>query len=121
MAKRVGQQFSNYQLLRLLGQGSFADVYLGEHVHDKNLAAIKILRTRLTDDLHESFINEAWTLKHLTHPNIIHIQGIGIVEDIPYLAMEYAPHGTMRNRHPYNTKVPLAMIVDNVKQIADDL
>jgi len=121
MAKRVGQLFSNYRLLRLLGQGSFADVYLGEHIHDKNLAAIKILRTRLTDDLHESFINEAWTLKHLTHPNIVHIQGIGIVEDIPYLAMEYAPHGTLRNRHPHNTKVPLPMIVDYVKQIAEGL
>ena len=121
MAKRVGQLFSNYRLLRLLGQGSFAEVYLGEHIHDKNLAAIKILRTRLTDDLHESFINEAWTLKHLTHPNIIHIQGIGIVEDVPYLAMEYAPHGTLRNRHPSNTKVPLPMIVDYARQIADGL
>lgn len=55
MAKRTGQLFSNYRLLRLLGQGSFAEVYLGEHNHDKNLAAIKILRTRLTDDLHESY------------------------------------------------------------------
>lgn len=121
MAKRTGQLFSNYRLLRLLGQGSFAEVYLGEHIHDKNLAAIKILRTRLTDDLHESFINEAWTLKHLSHPNIVHIQGLGIVDDIPYLAMEYAPHGTLRNRHPYNTRVPLPLIVDYVKQIAEGL
>src|SRR5947209_4170227 len=35
MAKRVGQQFSNYRLLRLLGQGSFADVL--QHAHDRKL------------------------------------------------------------------------------------
>ena len=33
MADRVGQQLGNYRLLRLIGQGSWASVYLGEHLH----------------------------------------------------------------------------------------
>jgi len=53
MTERVGQQFGNYQLLRLLGRGGFADVYLGEHIHLKSLAAIKVLYSRLTEDLED--------------------------------------------------------------------
>src|SRR6266851_6023376 len=48
MADRVGQQFGDYRLTRFLGRGSFGDVYLGEHVHDNTLAAIKVLQARLT-------------------------------------------------------------------------
>jgi len=40
MADRVGQQLGNYRLIQLLGQGYFADVYLGEHIHLNTQAAI---------------------------------------------------------------------------------
>ena len=44
MLDRVGQQLGNYRLLRLLGQGGFADVYLGEHMYLRTQAAIKVLQ-----------------------------------------------------------------------------
>ncbi len=42
-----GQQLGNYRLIRLLGQGGFADTYLGEHTYLKTFAAIKVLRAQL--------------------------------------------------------------------------
>ena len=55
MLDRVNQQLGNYRLTRPLGQGGFADVYLGEHVYLNTLAAIKVLQMRLTDDDKRSF------------------------------------------------------------------
>ena len=43
MSDRVGQQLGNYRLLHLVGRGSFAEVYLGEHLHLGTQAAIKVL------------------------------------------------------------------------------
>ena len=122
MTDRVGQKLGNYHLVRLLGRGGFADVYLAEHIHLKSLAAIKILCTRLTDELRESFLSEARILAHLTHPHIIRTLDFGLEPDgVPFLVMDYAPHGTIRQRHPSHTKVPLPIVIEDVKQIADAL
>jgi serine/threonine protein kinase len=43
MTDRLGQQLGHYRLLRLLGQGGFADVYLAQHVHLETLVAVKVL------------------------------------------------------------------------------
>lgn len=43
MANLIGKQLGNYTLTQLLGQGGFAEVYLGEHVYLKTSAAIKVL------------------------------------------------------------------------------
>ena len=51
MPDPVGQQLGNYRLVRLLGQGDQASVYLGEHLHLKSHAAIKVLRTELSDSV----------------------------------------------------------------------
>ena len=47
---RIGQQFGNYRLIRFLGQGGFADVYLGQHIHLGTQAAIKVLHAQLASD-----------------------------------------------------------------------
>ena len=52
MLDLVGKQFGNYQLLRLLGRGGFAEVYLGQHLLlSTQQAAIKILSTRLNEEV----------------------------------------------------------------------
>ncbi|HYB01012.1 MAG TPA: hypothetical protein VED37_12400 [Ktedonobacteraceae bacterium] len=62
MSDKAGQQLGNYRLIRLIGEGGFAQVYLGEHVYLDTQAAIKILHTQLTSDNVEWFRTEARTI-----------------------------------------------------------
>ncbi|GHO49281.1 serine/threonine protein kinase [Ktedonospora formicarum] len=112
------QQLGNYHIIRRLGTGGFADVYLGEHVHLGRLAAIKVLRSR---DSHHGFLTEAKRVAALRHPHIISILDFGLEDEFPYLVMDYAPQGTLRERHPRGQTVPLPTIVNYVRDIASGL
>src|SRR5437868_7877245 len=118
MTDRVGEQLGNYRLSRLLGQGGFADVYLGEHLHLGTQAAIKVLHTRLAPDDLEGFRNEARTIARLEHPNIVRVLEFGIEGGIPFLVMSYAPNGNLRQRHVKAVPLPLPTIVSYIKQVA---
>src|SRR5260370_460464 len=65
MADRVGQILGNYQLLRLLGRGAFAEVYLAEHRYLEVPAAIKVLHVRMEPDTQAHFLREARTIAHV--------------------------------------------------------
>jgi eukaryotic-like serine/threonine-protein kinase len=95
MADLVGQQLGNYQLTRLLGEGGFAEVYLGEHIHLGTQAAIKVLHTQLTSDDIDKFRIEARTVARLVHPNFVRVLEFGVEGKTPYLVMDYAPNGTL--------------------------
>lgn len=121
MADQVGQQFGNYRLLRLLGRGGFADVYLGEHIYMGTQAAIKLLHAQLVDKDTERFQQEARTVAHLEHSHIVRVLEFGVEEKTPFLVLGYAPNGTLRTRHPRGSVLPLPTIVEYVKQVADAL
>src|SRR6266852_4590937 len=121
MADWVGQQFGNYRLVRILGEGAFAEVYLGEHIYLSTQAAIKVLHTQLTSDDTEKFRTEARTIAHLVHPHIVRVLEFGVEGKTPFLVMDYAPHGTLRQRHPKGTRLPLDTIISYVTQVADAL
>src|SRR5947209_15933478 len=121
MIDRVGEQFGNYRLIRLLGQGGFADVYLAEHIHLGTEAAVKVLSIRLTSDNVEHFREEARTVARLVHPHIVRVLDFGVEGNTPYLAMDYAPNGTLRQRHSKGSRLSLATIVSYVKQVTEAL
>lgn len=121
MVDRVGQHFGNYRIMRLLGEGGFAEVYLGEHLHLGTQAAIKVLHTQLTSDDVEQFRSEARTIARLEHPNIIRVLDFGIEGKTPYLVMSYASNGTLRQYHGKGVSLPLATVVSYVRQVADAL
>ena len=118
MTDRVGQQFGNYQLIQLLGQGSSAEVYLGKHRYLNSYAALKVLHATLHPRDEHTFLAEAQTLVDLRHPNIIHLLDFGIENGTPVLIMDYAPKGSLRQHYPQGTHLPLTTVVDFVAQIA---
>jgi eukaryotic-like serine/threonine-protein kinase len=121
MDDRAGQCLGNYRLVRLLGRGGFAQVYLGEHLRLGTQAAIKLLTTHLTDDDVEKFLEEARTIARLEHPHIIRILDFDVEQDIPFLVLNYAPNGTLRQQYPKGTRLSLPAIVSYLKQAADGL
>jgi eukaryotic-like serine/threonine-protein kinase len=118
---RIDQQLGNYRLVHLLGRGSFADVYLGEHIHLNTQAAIKVLDMRLTNDDMEDFLKEARTIAHLKHPSIIQILEFGVENNTPFLVMDYAPNGTLRAHFPKGSRFLPEDIQPYVMQIASAL
>jgi serine/threonine protein kinase/outer membrane protein assembly factor BamB len=115
------EQLGSYRLIRLLGEGGFAHVYLGQHLYLKNYAAVKVLHAPLGATHVQSFLAEAQTLAHLMHPHIVRIFDFAVEGDTPYLVMEYHPNGTLRQWHPKGTRVQLAKVISYVNQIAAGL
>ena len=100
MADRTGQQLGHYRLVRLLGRGGFAEVYLGEHLRLKTQAAIKVLYTALEEDDIEGFLREAQTVARLKHPHIVRVFDFDVQDHTPYLVMDYLPNGSIRRLYP---------------------
>src|SRR5207302_1650575 len=121
MTDRVGQQLGNYHLIRLLGRGGFAEVYLGEHLRLKTQAAIKVLHTSLEGDDIDSFLREAQTVARLKHSHIVRVFDFDVEEHLPFLVMDYLPNGNVRQRHPKGIALPLLTIVSYITQVASAL
>jgi serine/threonine protein kinase len=118
---KQGRKLGNYQVEHLLGSGAFADVYLGQHIYLNTSAAIKILQTRLGENDLQSFLGEARTVAGLTHPNIIRVLEFGVEEQTPYLVMEYAPAGTLRQSHPRPARLTVSKCITYMNQVASAL
>ena len=107
MADRLGQHFGNYRLVALLGQGGYAEVYLGQHVRFNQQAAIKVLHAHLSDVEAKHFQQEAETIARLAHPAIVRVLDFDVQEGVPFLVMDYAPNGSLRGHYPRGSLVPL--------------
>src|ERR1700736_6109962 len=114
----IGKQLGNYRILEELASGSYGRVDRGVHVFlTKRIVAIKLLhRTNLgSQQERDSFLQEAQLLEMLKHPNILPIYDVGIEDGIAYFVIEYAPHGSLRDR--LEQEVPHSLPVDQAVTI----
>lgn len=115
------QQLGNYLLARLLGEGGFANVYLGEHIYLHTHAALKVVRMRLSEEHSKRFLTEARIIAHLDHPNIVKIHDFGIHEETPFLVMSYAPYGSVRALCKPGHPLPAEKIITYSTNVAEAL
>ncbi len=87
-----------YKIIKLIGQGGMADVYLANDVLLERQVAIKILRNELSSDAVAllRFKHEAVAVSKLSHPNIIEIYDIGVHDSRQYIVMEYVDGKTLK-------------------------
>ncbi|MCA9247018.1 MAG: serine/threonine protein kinase [Planctomycetales bacterium] len=88
-----GRRLGDYQILRRLGRGAMAEVYLAEQLSLERKVAVKVLKAELVaDTTHvERFQNEARAAAKLTHANIVQIYEVGQWEKHHFIAQEYVP------------------------------
>jgi serine/threonine protein kinase len=115
-------QIPGYRLIRKLGHGGMADVYLGVQENLQREVAIKVLVSSLFRDEQFSlrFIKEAQTAAKLSHPNIITIHDIGQVGDTYFIVMEYL-HESLNDRIKKVGIVSPREALDIVKMVASAL
>jgi len=91
---------SRYRVLRRLGGGGMASVFLAEHAHLQRQVVLKVLLGHLAKDAEmlERFRREARAASQLVHPNIVPIIDSGDAEEVMYTVMPYMPGGSFADR-----------------------
>lgn len=100
VTKAATQPIPGYQIERELGRGGMASVYLAVQQSLQRQVALKIMNPALSadEDFKRRFLNEGRIVGQLNHSNIVTVYDFGSHEHRHYLAMEYLPNGTLRER-----------------------
>jgi len=113
----TGRSFGNYQILRRLGRGAMANVYLAEQTDLRRQVALKILNVALAADERfvKRFHREAQAAASLVHANIVQIYEVGCIEGFHFIAQEYV-RGTnlgelLSRRGPISPSFAAALLI----------
>src|SRR5712664_3278368 len=108
-----------YRIIRKLGAGGMANVYLAEDQELGRRVAIKILNERHANDdqFVERFRREAKNAAALSHPNIVSIYDRGEAEGTYYIAMEYLDGRSLKELIVARGPAPIHLAVDYARQI----
>lgn len=89
-----------YDIEGEIGEGAMASVYLATQRSLERKVALKVMAAALAADpsFCERFLREGKTLARLSHPHTVTIHDIGNVGELYYMAMEYLPNGTLKER-----------------------
>ncbi len=112
-----------YEVIRSIGEGGMANVYLGyDTILDRNVA-IKVLRGDLAND--EKFVRrfqrEALSASSLAHPNIVEMYDVGEDDGTYYIVMEYVDGKTLKQLLKKRGTLTLSEAIDIMSQLTDGM
>lgn len=119
-----GQKINDrYQIIKSIGEGGMANVYLAyDTILDRNVA-VKVLRGDLATD--EKFVRrfqrEALSASSLSHPNIVEVYDVGEDNGQYYIVMEYIEGCQLKQLLKKRGKLTLSEVIDIMLQISDGL
>ena len=119
-----GQKINDrYEVIRSIGEGGMANVYLGyDTILDRNVA-IKVLRGDLSND--EKFVRrfqrEALSASSLAHPNIVEMYDVGEDDGTYYIVMEYVDGKTLKQLLKKRGTLTLSEAIDIMSQLTDGM
>lgn len=119
-----GQKISDrYQIIKSIGEGGMANVYLAyDTILDRNVA-VKLLRGDLASD--EKFVHrfqrEALSASSLNHPNIVEVYDVGEDNGSYYIVMEYIEGRHLKDLIKKRGKLTTSEVVDIMLQITDGM
>ncbi len=109
-----------YEIIRSIGEGGMANVYLANDTILDRLVAVKVLRGDLSED--EKFVRrfqrEAIAASSLNHPNIVEVYDVGEDNGKYYIVMEYVDGKTLKSLIKKRGALTLPEVVDIMLQLA---
>lgn len=112
-----------YQIIKTLGEGGMANVYLAHDIILDRNVAVKVLRGDLASD--EKFVRrfqrEALSASSLSHPNIVEMYDVGEDDGQYYIVMEYVDGKTLKQVLKQRGHLSITEVVDIMLQLTDGM
>ena len=118
-----GRTLGDYHVIRRLGRGGMAEVYLAEQRSLDRKVALKVLHGRFADDKTyiQRFQHEAQAAAKLEHNNIVRIYEVGYRDGVHFIAQEYVPGQNLRQVLNRKGPIELRLAVHVLRQVASAL
>ena len=119
----TGRTLGDYQIIRRLGHGAMAVVYLAEQQSLRRQVAFKVLKGDLADDVTyvKRFQLEAQSAAALVHPHIVQIYDVGCIDGVHFIAQEFVPGGNLRDQIKRLGPLPARRAIHVMEQVASAL
>jgi serine/threonine protein kinase len=119
-AKKSSQRIPGYKIIRKLGSGAMATVFLAKQLSLDRNVAIKVLPKKFSDNTKfiERFYKEGRAAAKLNHPNIVGAYDVGNAGDHHFFVMEYVDGETVYDRVIKDKRMSESEAIDIVKQVA---
>ncbi|QEG37125.1 protein kinase domain-containing protein [Bythopirellula goksoeyrii] len=118
-----GRTLGGYAVLRKIGSGGMADVYLALQQSLERQVALKVLHSQLADNPSyvERFHNEARAAASLVHPNIVQIYEVGEADGHHFIAQEFVAGKNLDQILKRQGALPPGTVLDILRQVVSAL